>query len=248
MRKRMFILLLAALVLIAPGARAFTVEAVEKTYDRRASRRVYIYHTHTYEAYAPSPDAAYQETESWRTKDAAYNIVRVGEELTRLLEAAGVEVFHDETAYEPPSLSSAYARSLIGLQKARSRDGDYDLYIDLHRDSYASGNGANTARDGDTEAARFLFVVGKGTGQSDEEARPAWEQNQKIALFLSDALNAQVPSLSRGAALKSGSYNQHAAAGCLLIEAGNNRNSLDEALAAMPYLAQAICRYFDALD
>ncbi len=248
MRKRLFILFLAALALCAPDARAFTVEAVDKTYDRRAAKRVYIYHTHTYEAYLQTSDAPYRETESWRTKDNAYNIVRVGRELTALLESAGVEVYHDDTAYEPPSISSAYARSLEALQEAIARDGAYDLYLDIHRDSYSSGNGANTATDGEKELSRFLFLVGKGTGRADEESRPDWEQNHKIALFLSDALNDQVPSLSRGAALKNASYNQHAAAGCLLIEVGNNKNSLNESLAAMPYLAQAICRYFDALD
>ncbi len=248
MRKRIFILFLAALTLISPGARAFTVEAVQKTYEKRAARRVYLYHTHTYEAYAPSPDAPYKETESWRTKDASYNIVRVGEELTLLLETAGIEVYHDQTAYEPPSLSSAYSRSLAALQKTKERDGAFDLYIDMHRDSYLSGNGANTAKDGEKELARFLFLVGKGTGHANPETRPDWEPNQKIALFLSDALNDQLPSLSRGVALKNASYNQHAAAGCLLIEVGNNRNSLAEALAAMPPLAQAICQYFDSLD
>ena len=34
----------------------------------------------------------------------------------------------------------------------------------------------------------------------------------------------------------------------MLIEVGNNKNTLQEALNAMPCLAQAICAYFDALE
>ncbi len=40
--------------------------------------------------------------------------------------------------------------------------------------------------------------------------------------------------------MNTGRYNQHVADCCILVEAGNNRNTLSEVLAAMPYLADAI--------
>ena len=46
-------------------------------------------------------------------------------------------------------------------------------------------------------------------------------------------------------ALKNGRYNQHVADCCVLIEVGNNYNTLEEALAAMPFLANAICALAD---
>ena len=94
---------------------------------------------------------------------------------------------------------------------------------------------------------RFLFLIGQGTGTGFDE-RPDWEKNRKAAQMISDALNAQAAGISRGVSLKSGRYNQQAATPCILIEAGNNKNTLSQALAAMPLLAQAICQYFDALE
>ena len=60
-------------------------------------------------------------------------------------------------------------------------------------------------------------------------------------------MNQQVSGLCRGISLKNGRYNQQAATPSMLIEVGNNQNTLPEALAAMPYLAHAICAYFDGL-
>lgn len=42
---------------------------------------VLIYHTHTWEAYEMTETDTYTPTETWRTKDDAHNMVRVGEEL-----------------------------------------------------------------------------------------------------------------------------------------------------------------------
>ena len=57
---------------------------------------------------------------------------------------------------------------------------------------------------------------------------------------LHDAMNAQVPGVSREVKVKSGRYNQHVSTGALLIEVGNNRNTLQEALAACPVIAEAL--------
>ncbi len=42
--------------------------------------------------------------------------------------------------------------------------------------------------------------------------------------------------------MKTGRYNQHMSDHSVLIEVGNNRNTLEQALAAMPYLARAVQR------
>ena len=206
-------------------------------------KRVLIYHTHTYEAYEQTPDDPYQETEKWRTADNAHNVVRVGEELAALLRGLGVEVVHDVTAFEPPNLSSAYTRSLEMLQGRQAAGERYDLYIDLHRDAYAeSQTGPNTVSVGGVEAAKLMVLIGKGEGQTSEgfDQRPDWEANLAIAQTMTDCLNAQADGLCRDVCLKSGRFNQHVAVGCVLVEAGNNRNTLEEVLAAMPYLADAV--------
>lgn len=228
-------------------ADAFTVQVLSQA-QQETPKRVLIYHTHTYEAFEMTKDAQYRQTQQWRTKDNDHNVVRVGKELAALLTACGVQVTHDVTAFEPPTLSTAYARSLNMLEKRIDSGETYDLIIDLHRDAYSQGvPGGNTASAGGQTMARLMFLVGKGTGQTGAgfSDKPDWGYHLTVAQSLQDALNDQVNGLCKPTSVKSGRYNQHAARGCLLIEVGNNKNTLAQALTAMPYLAQAICRYFD---
>lgn len=222
----------------------FTLEVVSVR-QKQKDFRVFIYHTHTYESFDPSDGNTYQSTEKWRTADADYNMIRVGKELKTQLENAGIHVTHDTTAYEPPKLSTAYARSLEGLQTA-VKEG-YDLYIDLHRDAYSAGNGPNTMELEGKKMARVLFLIGQGASFDGAE-KPDWEKNHRAAKWISDAMNAEITGISRGVSLKSGRYNQHAATPCILIEMGNNQNTLTEVIHTLPYLCQGICSYFDNMD
>lgn len=223
---------------------AFTVEVVRQQAIVQAEpKRILIYHTHTWEAYTQSAEKQYKETEKWRTKDNAHNVTTVGEALTHALEAMGYVVVHDDTAFEPPDLSTAYARSLTMLEK-RAADGElYDLYIDLHRDAYDSPNAIRrTVNIGGTEVARFMVLVGKGTGQTGAgyEIKPEWEKNYAIAERITNALNVQADQLARSICVKSGRFNQHIAPCCVLIECGSNHNTLQQVLDGVPYLAKAI--------
>jgi len=208
-------------------------------------KRVLIYHTHTYEAFEQVDSGRYRETEKWRTADNGHNMVRVGQELAALLRALGVEVVHDTTAFEPPVLSTAYARSLDMLRARQAAGERYDLYIDLHRDAYIeSQKGPNTVRTAGGEAARLMVLIGKGEGQTGQGfgEKPEWEKNLACAEKITSAINAQAEGLCRDVCVKSGRYNQHVADCCILIEAGNNRNTLAQVLASMPYLADAIAQ------
>ena len=209
--------------------------------------RVLIYHTHTYEAYTATEAYPYTSKEKWRTSSPDRNVVAVGSYLTKLLTDAGVSVTHDTTPYEPPKLSTAYQRSLEMLQKRQQNGESYDLYIDLHRDAYSKGNGPNTVDTPSGASARLLMLIGKGTGQTGAgyDIKPDWESNRTIAQTLTNRLNLQCEGICRPVSLKSGRYNQHVAPCCVLIEVGNNQNTLEEALAAMPYLANAICALAD---
>lgn len=232
-----------------PAPAGFTLEVVAagETSAPVGEFRVLIYHTHTYEAYTATEAMPYTPTEKWRTANDQRNMVAVGERLAELLRSAGVEAVHDTTAFEPPKLSTAYERSLQMLTQRAKRGEAYDLYIDLHRDAYSKNNGPNTVEKDGESLARLLFLIGKGTGQTGAgyAEKPDWQSNSAIAQALSNRLNLQCEGLCRGVALKSGRYNQHVAPCCVLIEVGNNYNTLEEALAAMPCLANAICALAD---
>ncbi len=222
---------------------AFVIEVIRT--ETPKPKRVLIYHTHTYEAFKQVEGKRYQETEEWRTADRKHNLIRVGEELTALLRALGLEVTHDTTAFEPPVLATAYSRSLAMLEKRLANGENYDLYIDLHRDAYvASYGGSNTVKVGGADVAKMMLLIGKGEGVTGEgyDVKPDWEQNLVIAQSITDDLNEQASGLCRDVHLKAGRFNQHVAPNCVLVEAGNNQNTLEEVLAAMPYLADAIAR------
>jgi len=209
--------------------------------------RVLIYHTHTYEAFTATEQYPYTSTEKWRTSNPERNVVAVGAYLAELLTNAGVSVTHDTTAFEPPVLSSAYERSLSMLEARTANGESYDLYIDLHRDAYSEGNGPNIVEINGETVARLMVLIGKGTGQTGAgyDKTPDFESNRTIAQTLTNRLNLQAEKLCRSVSIKSGRYNQHIAPCCILIEAGNNRNTLEEVLRAMPYLANAICSLSD---
>ncbi len=219
----------------------FAIEVLNLDVPR--PKRVLIYHTHTYEAFEQVDGDRYQETEKWRTADSEHNMIRVGEELAALLRALGLEVTHDTTAFEPPVLSSAYTRSLDMLEKRAQAGETYDLYIDLHRDAYvASYGGSNTVSIGGADVARLMLLIGKGEGVTGQgyDVKPNWQANLAVAQAITDDLNQHSSGLCREVCLKPGRFNQHVAPACILVEAGNNRNTLPEVLAAMPYLADAI--------
>lgn len=222
---------------------AFSIEVIKT--EAPQPKRVLIYHTHTYEAFEQAEGNRYQETERWRTADSAHNMIRVGEELTTLLRALGVEAVHDTTAFEPPVLSTAYTRSLAMLEKRIAAGETYDLYIDLHRDAYsASYGGGNTVSIGGADVAKLMLLIGKGEGVTGQgyDVKPDWEKNLAIAQAITDDLNEQAEGICRDVHIKTGRFNQHVAPACVLVEAGNNKNTLKEVLAAMPYLADAVVK------
>lgn len=222
---------------------SFRMEVIRATPAPQVGQRILIYHTHTWEAYRQVEDAPYVQTEKWRTKDNDANVVAVGRALAASLTAMGYTVVHDETAFEPPDLGTAYQRSLVMLEERVGRGETYDLYIDLHRDAFAeSAKVVQTVAIGGEEVARFMVLIGKGTGQTGAgyDVKPDWEANLAIAERITASLNRQKANLCRDVKIKTGRFNQHIAPQCVLIECGNNRNTLQEVINGVPYLAQAI--------
>jgi len=205
--------------------------------------RVLIYHTHTWEAYEMTKEMRYTPTETWRTKDERFNMIRVGEELSKALQQHGFIVVHDQTAFEPPNLSTSYTRSLAMLESRMNKGERYDYIFDIHRDAYSGPyNGANAVEHQGRSAAYVMLLVGKGTGVTGSgfDERPDWPQNLELARQITGAMNAIAPGIARDVKIKTGRFNQHVSTGALLIEVGNNMNTLDEALSACAVIAQAI--------
>ncbi len=207
--------------------------------------QVLIYHTHTTEAYAQSGKDTYEESGRWRTHDNERNVVRVGEELARILrEEYGLNVLHDTTDHEPPKLATAYSRSEKTMRAYKEKYPSLTLFIDLHRDAHATdGTPTNdyVVIDG-KETARLMFVVGTGEGATGTgfDEMPDFESNYALALAITNRLAEIDERFMRDVRVKTGRYNQHISSQCLLVEVGHNANTLAQALAAVPHLAEAI--------
>ena len=223
----------------------FELVLPESVPETPTPKRILIYHTHTWEAYEPTAEESYVPTERWRTRDTNYNIVRVGAELEKCLTALGFEVVHEQGVFEPPVLSTAYNRSLEMLEAYTQRGETFDYYIDMHRDAYSEGvykTNTVTGTRGE-EVARLMMLIGKGTGETGGvgfDVKPQWEKNLVLAQEITDALNDLIDGLGGHVKIKTGRFNQHISTHAILVEVGNNKNTLTQALNAMPYLAQAI--------
>ena len=195
---------------------------------------VLIYHTHTHEAYEQVSDDPYVALEAWRTTDADHSVVRVGEELTRLLEGYGFEVVHDVTDHEGNDLSTAYTRSLDTLM---GYERTFDLYIDLHRDAFVDGMDVRLTTDDGKDMAQLMMLIGNGNGF---EVKPYYTQNYAFARALTERINAEQPGLCKDVLVKDGRYNQNIGVFSILVEVGHNLNTLQESLASVPSLAKGI--------
>lgn len=201
-----------------------------------------IYHTHDCEAYTMTSTCVYEEIGECRTDDDNYSVIRIGKELqNQMYQQFSINGVHDTTSHEYPKLSTAYSRSLT-TASAYIQTYNNALLLDIHRDAYTknSWDPAYVVIDG-KRVARILVVVGKGEGYDE---RGDYTQNLAYAKALTDALNEIHPQLARPVKTKEGRYNQHLSSKALLIEVGHHKNTLDEALAATKYLAQALNEAF----
>lgn len=204
---------------------------------------VLIYHTHNTEAYTKTKQYSYVNSGDWRTEDNTRNVVAVGEELARLLrEEYGINVIHDTSDHERPSLKTAYSRSLKTMERYKKEYPSLTLFIDLHRDAYtAEGENTDYVTIDGKRIARIMFVVGTGeTGVAEDDPKPDFNSNYALAKRICENLSKHDERFVRNIRVKTGRYNQHVSPQCLLVEVGHNANTLEEALGAMPYLAKAI--------
>lgn len=210
--------------------------------------QILIYHTHATEAYLKTPEAPYAESGKWRCEDPASSVVAVGALLAQTLrDVYGLEVLHDTANHEPPKLSTAYSRSLSAIQAYRSRYPSLHVFIDVHRDAYGTADpDGMTPKDylviDGRETARIMFVVGTGKGATGAgfDESPDFDANYAFAEAVTEALKETDAGLARDIRVKTGRYNQHVSPRCLLVEAGHNANTLEQAKNAVPYLAAAI--------
>lgn len=191
--------------------------------------RILIYHTHTTEAFKPAKNDSFYEQ---------YNIVGIGDVLKKELEKNyNIEVVHDKTIHNTSYLES-YKRSGETLDKYLLEIEDFDLILDLHRDSLDNKDLVTTKIDG-KDIAKIMFVVAKNN--------PNYLENEELAIDLTNLANDLYPGFARSVFYYdrgSNAFNQTKSSKLALIEVGAQLNTVEEAVNSAKLLATVIGEYF----
>ncbi len=208
--------------------------------------QILIIHTHSSEAYTPVGIDTYEASDVSRTEDTNYNVVRIGDELTEILTAAGLNVLHDRGIYDYPSYTGSYTRSGQAVAQHLAQNPDIRIVIDIHRDSLGE-NGViyKTLAEGDESCASQVMLL-VGTDESGL-AHDNWRQNLSLAMYLQKAVSGTHPTLMRPVMLVPQRYNQHLTPGSLILEVGSDGNTLQEALTAVRLFGAAAAPALAAL-
>ena len=189
--------------------------------------QVLIVHTHGSEAYTMPLGEEYEDTGSFRTADASVSVIRVGDELARVLSGYGISVLHDRALYDDPEYNGAYYRAEDAIEAYMEKYPSIGFILDVHRDALEdkAGHQYKVVTREDPDCAQVSLVMGSSW--------EGWQENLKFAVAVQQHLTERYPTLMRPLTLRNSDYNEYFTPGSLLVEIGAAGNSLDEALKAV---------------
>ena len=202
--------------------------------------QVLIVSTHGAESYTPTATETYTHTENDRTTDNNYNVIRIGKELSDVLNANGIATMQITELFDTPTYDGSYTRALKAITKAIKENPSIKIVIDVHRDYMETKEGIKykTTADIDGQSvAQLMFVT--GTNQSGL-SHDNWEQNLSFQMKIQEKMNTKYPGIMRPLLLREGRYNQHVSPGSMLVEVGTSGNSIGEALSSIRLFGQTL--------
>ena len=201
--------------------------------------QILIFHSHATEAYTMDGTDIYEESDSYRTLNTRQNMVRIGEEMKAIFEAAGLEVIHDTTLYDYPRYNEAYSRSGAGVAQWLEEYPSIRLVLDVHRDALAAADGTvyKTAAGTVDSCAQVMLVMGS---DAMGQYHPNWRVNLARAVAIQDALAQKWATLARPLVLRPSRFNQQLSDGMILVEIGTHGNTLQEAITAARIFARTV--------
>lgn len=190
---------------------------------------VLIFHTHTTESYQMLDKGWYTKSYVTRSNDPKTNMVRVGDEITEQLRAAGFNVIHDTKIYDT-TYNGSYDRSGAAIDKYLKEYPSIQVILDIHRDAMQQSDGTRlkpTTEINGKKAAQIMIISGCEEGKV--KGFPDWKYNLRFAMELQKRCQDEFPSLMRPLYFSRRKYNMHKSHCSLLIEVGSDSNTLDEA-------------------
>ncbi|MEA4988656.1 MAG: stage II sporulation protein P [Anaerovorax sp.] len=196
---------------------------------------VLIYHTHATESYQPMSDGNFHCLQEKGT------VREVGNELAQQLKKKGIPVIHDKTLHDSPSYNQSYARSLETVQSYLRKNPSIQIVIDLHRDAAMYvGNVGKTMQVQGNSIAKYSLVIGKGNAN--------YEQLKGFANQINAKADKIYPGFSGRIIEKEYRFNQYVCDRYLLLEVGNNENTIDQARLTGKYFADVLEAYIKEME
>ena len=204
---------------------------------------VLIYHTHATEAYTQSGTNTYTPSGEARTLDTNQNMVRVGEELCKVLESRGIKTIHLTDLNDYPSYNGSYGASLKNVKAALEQYPSVKMTIDIHRDAILNADGSpkklTTDINGKTAAQMMLVMGTDASGLAFDD----WEEHLGYAVTLQRELDAAYPNLMRSINLRKQRFNLHLTPASMLLEVGTSGNTLQEAIYSIQLFGDTLATY-----
>lgn len=204
--------------------------------QKQGKKQILIYHTH-------GASEGFCDSRKGQDSDS---VIGVGDVLAAELEKNGYSVYHDKTKYDlingAIDRSQAYNASLEGIQNRMRENPDIQVTIDLHRDSVGKNKHTYTMIDGKKTAIVMFFNGMSRTkkGKIDYLFNPNLEANLSFSLQLKCHAMETYEGFTKPIYLKGYRYNLHLAERALLVELGNENNTVEEAKNAAAPLARVI--------
>lgn len=198
--------------------------------------KVLLYFTHSQEAYEPMTKAADGKV---AVSHQTENVMKMGEKLKNQLIVHGVEtdMLDVDNNKEMVKKNIPYWRAYKEIRphvKQKISEKDYDLIIDVHRDSI--GPEATTIVHEGERYAKVSFVV--GTDHAN------YKLNMHKTMTLKKEMDKIIPGITKNLLPKGGQgvdgkYNQDLSPNIILIELGGIGNTEDELNRTVAIIAEA---------
>ncbi len=206
---------------------------------------VLIFHTHTTEGYEMLDRGFYTNSYTGRGEDKSRNMVRVGDEITKMLEKSGYKVIHD-TEIHDRKYTGAYDHSKVNVEAYLKKYPSIQVVLDIHRDAIHLSNGNKikpTTEINGKKAAQIMIITGAQEGKVKDF--PDWEQNLRFAVKLQQTCETMYPGLMRPILFSQRKYNMNLSHCNLLLEMGSDANTLEEAAYSGRLVGTAIAKLLD---
>jgi stage II sporulation protein P len=192
---------------------------------------VAIYCTHSSETYLPDDNRTHSNGERGLINDVALELAK------GLSQLSFLAVFVD-TVHDSPEYTQSYVKSRETVKQLLEDESDWGVLIDVHRDSIPGQKSAAVVDVNGKKAAQMLIVVG-----SDQRTdNHYWEKNLEFAEKLYSEAENNYPGLIRGVRVKPGTYNQDLHSPSILLEVGNEYNTLEDARNGVTLFAEILAR------